>query len=134
MFAEVCIEYWETIAFLCPREIVCESENALHLRADSGSTFAELRVLDQKSGSTLFEIAARIVFSLDIDVIAFAASGSVTQHFQLCYIVRCFFVLLQKIQNDMLSPGFFSESFCRQADPLTLLFCENKKEKEKYKR
>ena len=48
---------WETIAFLCPREIVCESENALHLRADSGSTFAELRVLDQKSGSTLFEIS-----------------------------------------------------------------------------
>ena len=57
MFAEVCIEYWETIAFLCPREIVCESENALHLRADSGSTFAELRVLEQKSGSTLFEIS-----------------------------------------------------------------------------
>ena len=47
MFAEVCIEYWETIAFLCPREIVRESENALHLRADSGSTFAELRVLDR---------------------------------------------------------------------------------------
>ena len=57
MFAEVCIEYWETIAFLCPREIIRESENALHLRADSGSTFAELRVLDQKSGSTLFEIS-----------------------------------------------------------------------------
>ncbi len=38
---------WETIAFLCPREKVRESENALHLRADSGSTFAELRVLDR---------------------------------------------------------------------------------------
>ena len=33
--------------FLCPREIVRESENALHLRADSGSTFAELRVLNR---------------------------------------------------------------------------------------
>ena len=41
---------------------------------------------------------------MDIDVIVIAAAGSVMQHFQLGYIVRCLLVVLQKISNDMLSP------------------------------